>query len=244
MKRKSLAKFGMALAVAAAVVIWCAPAQAVTFGFDDIWYLSSGTAFSSVVTGASGSASSTGYWQETQTASGGGIAFTRLSNGSGVPGEFVQNTSNGSGLSLTGWTQSSSNKQLVDYVFNVNSTNGYFRYTTGDTGGYLTTGTPTSFTFNSFQLKGGGTYTFVGDNQNFQPIAGYSATVTLNGNWQTFTENWTNVYQIYFTSWPGGSNGIEMDEVHINDPIPEPSTLLLFGGGLVGLAGWRLRKRA
>jgi hypothetical protein len=243
--RNKLLHLGCVLAIAAALAVWSAPAQAITFGFDDMYYLSSGKAFSSVFPGATGTTSSAGVYQETQDAAHGGIIITKLST-SGVPGEFVQNTSLSNGLYLIGWTQSLNSGQQVDNVFNINSTNPYFQYKTGDTGGFLSTGTTTAFTFNSFQLKGGGTYTFVGEDQNGHQIGTDTRTVTLTSSFQTFTENWQNVYTIYFTVSPGGSAGLYMDSVEINDPVPAvpiPPTALLLGTGLLGLVVLRPRRK-
>src|SRR5271157_4480189 len=66
--------------------------RADTYNFGDEYYLNSGASFSSVFTGATGTASSKGIYQETQDATHGGIIITKLAT-SGAPGEFLQNTS-------------------------------------------------------------------------------------------------------------------------------------------------------
>jgi hypothetical protein len=237
MKGKSLAKIGMAFVIAAAVMIWCVPAKAYTFGFDDMYLVKSGNAFP----GTSVTVSSSGIYQETQDATHGGVIITKLAGlTTSVPGEFVQNTTPNasSELQLYGWGQSLNYGQKVDTVYNLQDTaNGavlYFRYAVG--------GTAQPFTFNGFDLK-----TVVGSvNATFEALDASNhildtATVTLSSGFTTFSENWTNVYEIQFTA-PGGTANVYMDNVEINDPVPsvpEPATLLLLGFGLVGLAASR-----
>jgi hypothetical protein len=227
-------------------------ASATTFTFDDEYMLKSGTAFSTIWSGATGSAAANAFYQETQDASHGGIIITRLTTGitnGAIPGEYVQNTSpnDSAGVFLSGWGQSLNYGQVVGNVFNTGLSNDFLRFTTNDTssiGGLQ--GTTTGVTFNSFDLKGSGTVTFAGYDQNGNLIAGDTKTVTLTNSFQTFTENWANVATVDFTSSFSGTDQISLDNIVINNtaPVPEPSTLFLLGAGFAGfgLFGRKFRK--
>lgn len=246
---KTARKLGLLVALFGFMAGMAGEARAYTYSFSDEYLVKSGTAFNTIWSGASGTASANALYQETQDAAHGGVVITRLTTGvsTGIPGEYTENTSNGNGLYLIGWGQSLNYGQQVGSVYNVNSTNPYFQYRTSDTssiGGLQ--GTLTPFTFNGFDLKGSGTVTFVGEDQNGQQIGNDTVTVTLTNVFQTFTENWTGVSTIYFTQSPGGSAGLYMDNVEINDPItapvPEPGTMVLLGVGMLGLAIYGKRR--
>ncbi len=66
--------------------------------------------------------------------------------------------------------------------------------------------------------------------------------------WSSVSASFTaiaNTTQIQFSSLETGHGGAALDNVVVGlaDPIPEPATMLLFGTGLVGLVGSRLRKK-
>lgn len=242
--------FAAALAVAS-LGVWSAPAQATTFGFDDEVLVHSGTAFNTYWSGATGSASTSALYQETQTASGGGVVITRLTTGVslGVPGEYVQNTlsstgTNGQGLFLSGWGQSLNYGQTVGFVYNTALSNAFLAYETNTTSGIGgLQATRTNTTFDSIDLKGSGTATFIGEDQNGNQVAGDTKTVTLTSSWQTVTLDWSGVALLSFTSSFGSTDQVQMDNVVVGNAVPEPSTLLLFAGGLLGLAGYRMRSK-
>jgi len=244
-KSNTALNFGVALAIATASIIWCAPVHATVFTFSDEYYLAKSTAYNSVFPGAVGSTCSSsscaGIYQETNSST---PIITKLSNGSSVPGEYVENTTPNLNqyLALSGWSQSLNNKQQVANVYNlnnpINGTNTYFRYTVG--------GTTTPFTFNGFDLRG----SFPTANLNFT-LEGFlnnvlvdSVALNVTGNtFSTFTENWTNVDTVVVAStcdhshhvcditidpqdfnanW--GSGALYMDNVEINDPVRSGSS--------------------
>ncbi|HVN97570.1 MAG TPA: hypothetical protein VMT62_14165 [Syntrophorhabdaceae bacterium] len=99
----------------------------------------------------------------------------------------------------------------------------------------------TSFTFNSFQLKGSGTVIFKGFDQNGNQVGMDQGTLT--SNFQLFTENWQNVYSVQFFG-PSGLGNITMDNVTLNEavPTPIPPGVFLLGSGLIGLIGINRKK--
>ena len=110
--------------------------KATTFTFDDEYYIGTGksSTYSSIF-GTTAGYGTAGIYQQTQDAAHGGVIVTKLSNGSSVQGEYVQDTSLGQELALFGWSQSLNNGQQVGSVYNlnnpINGTNTYFRYTVG-----------------------------------------------------------------------------------------------------------------
>jgi hypothetical protein len=192
-----------------AIAICAAPAKAdtFTFNFNDEYYVAANksSTFQSIF-GTTAGYSGAGIYQLTNSST---PTVTKLSNGSSVPGEFVENTApNASeGLQLFGWSQSLNNGQQVANVYNlnnpINGTNTYFQFKTGVTGGLFGNGTTTAFNFDSFDLKGS-----TGNaNLNFT-LEGFrngvlidSIAVNVTGNtFKTYTENWTNVDTIVVAS--------------------------------------------
>jgi hypothetical protein len=226
------------------------PAQADTFNFNDEYYINSNATFATIFSGCTAPCySAAGIYQETQDAAHGGVLVTRLSNGSGVPGEYLEDTTPNKldELQLFGWSQSLNNGQQVANVFNsTNPLNGsvlYLKYAVG--------GVDTAFTFNSFDLRGA----FVNANLNFT-LEGFlggvvvdSAMLNVNGNtFATFAENWSNIDTLEIAStgslpvnW--GSGTLYMDNVVLNNAtVPEPTSVALLGIVLVGFSGMIRRK--
>ena len=240
-------RFWMRIGLAATVLLLLGVGQskADLYNFNDEHYVAANKSSTfGTTTGYNG----VGIYQLTNTTT---PIVTKLSNGSGVPGEYVQNTTPNANqeLALFGWSQSLNNGQQVANVYNlnnpINGTNTYFKYTAG--------GVSQTFTFNSFDLRG----SFATANLSFT-LQGYlggslvdSATHTVTGNtFSTFTENWRNVDTVEIVSTASlpvnwGSGTLYMDNVMINDPVPvpEPSSLLVCSVvGIVGIAfGWRRR---
>jgi len=189
--QQRLAKFGVALSFAAILVIWSVQAQAMNFSLSDVYWFKAGTAFSTVVPGAVGSAGTQGLYQETATA--GGTTWTQLTttsylvtgnnhfNNTPVPGEFVQNTTpnDSSALIFNGWVSPLFNSgangvshfQINQLLDAGGSSIASFQYSTGITNSLLTGGTLTAFNLNSIDLV----TTFSGQ------ATGYTLRGLLNG---------------------------------------------------------------
>jgi len=56
-------------------------------------------------------------------------------------------------------------------------------------------------------------------------------------------KSFTLVFNGYSSWWSGSNMIVRFDNISTGSPVPEPSTLLLFGMGIVGLAGTRLRRK-
>jgi len=232
------------------------PAQADTFNFNDEYYINSAATFATVFPGCTNPPGpcygTAGIYQETQDAAHGGVLVTKLSNGSSVPGEYLENTTPNrlDELQLFGWSQSLNNGQQVANVYNsTNPLNGavlYLKYAVG--------GSSIPFTFNSFDLRGSN----ANANLNFtlEGLLGGSVvdSVTLNvtgGTFLTFAENWSNIDTLEIASTAGlpvnwGSGTLYMDNVVLNNAVsavPEPASMTLLGIVLVGFSGI-IRKRA
>lgn len=222
---------GSALTIAAALAIWSAPVQATTFTFDDMYYVNNLTTFQSIFGATTTGYGTAGIYQETNTTT---PTVTKLSNGSGVPGEYVQDTTPNANLELAlfGWSQSLDDGQQVANVYNLtNPYNGtvlYFRYKVG--------GTTTPFTFNSFDLKGSSpsanlSFTLEGFLGGVQK---HSTILTVTGNTlHTFRLNWQNIDTVEIVSTASlpvnwGSGTLYMDNVVINNPVHiAPTGMLL-----------------
>jgi len=204
------------------------PARADIFSFSDMYYVDSLTTFHSLFGASTTGYGTPGIYQETNTTT---PIVTKLSNGSSVPGEYVENTTPNANdeLALFGWTQSLNNGQQVADVYNLTdpSTGSvlYFRYTVG--------GATTPFTFNSFDLSGATasanlSFTLLGFLGGTQVD---SAALTVTGNtFTTFTENWANVDTVEIVSTASYTSGaLYMDNVTINNtvPTPEPTSIAL-----------------
>lgn len=71
-------------------------------------------------------------------------------------------------------------------------------------------------------------------------------TMTIGSTWLRVRAHCNHVLfeQITAYNWLSGQGETEDYQLNVvNNPAPEPATLLLFGAGLVGLASLRLRKK-
>ena len=193
------------------------------FNFNDIYYLTSGTAYSTVYPGATGNASANSWYQQTQDAAHGGIIITKLSNSSFLSGEFIQNTSLHNDIYLADgrWMtgNAGNNGAQAAYMstgYSQGLQNPGIMYYTNNTTGFLgTNGIRTNFTMSSFDLKGSGSVTFVGYDANGVAIPGDTFTTNLTSTFQTYTLNWANVNSVQCTA-----GSFSMDNLVINAPPP------------------------
>jgi len=117
-------------------------------------------------------------------------------------------------------------------------------------------GNPTEITIGTGTFDWNGAWFTSGRTSGSLNISGYNngseiytGTIGLANPAPTwFSADWANVDKIIFHAISNlDSTRFLMDDFTINEPInnpvPEPTTMLLFGTGLIGLAGSRLRRK-
>jgi hypothetical protein len=205
--------------------------------------------------------SSPGYYQVLQTNTGNfwsGLTsngstnptyvFKNSGNGSTMGGEWIQNdpnfpttpplngTESEDKLLLQGFSSAASgvNGAVVDKVYTTTTNTSYFEFT-APTGN----GTPTSFTFNSFDLSGSASNVTFEALDSLSNVLFTSQAYNLSSTSQHIVVDVPNAYKVLFTSGSSTAGAVNMDNVEINDPLPapvtEPISVAMLGVGLIGL---------
>jgi hypothetical protein len=155
----------------------------------------------------------------------GGFDFTN-GPGSSIPDLHFPN---GSALSISGTTELISHEE-----------------------GIMTVSGGGTFTLNQFDWGGvlseSGTFTVIG---NLSGGGSVSQVFALDGNTATLETfvlpgTFTNLASVTFEHLGGSQGSQNIDNIVVNQqstPVPEPSALALCGLGVLGLAGYRLRRR-
>lgn len=234
----------ISLVALAAIFVGAIPAHATTYNFSDEYWIKSGTAFSTIWAGATGTAATSGVYQETTT--GATPVITQLTTATYatgykntvIPGEFTQNDG-GSALQLNGsWTAylhvtSASSTQISTAPWSnpgvglgaLNAgpgTNFQYIPTATVTSGAIT-GTPGEFTLNSMFLDTNATAMGVTVEGLLGGVVVDTATLSvnsagggINGSGSlTFSPDWTNIDEVAFTSGPSGGFLLYLDQINI-----------------------------
>lgn len=83
-------------------------------------------------------------------------------------------------------------------------------------------------------------------------LSGTPFNLTSSSAWQQFTSTWSPIatgavtVTIYDTNLAGSGNDFALDDISLTVATPEPTSLVLFGCGALGMMGyaWRRRKQA
>lgn len=231
MRSEFTVRLGLLLVLTAVAPAW---ADTYTFNWANECYLRSGDAYSTCFSGATGSAPGAGLYEETQTASGGGIVITRLAGTTGTyANQWAQNTNNSIELTpANGFWETGSFDIPVGYLYNQNSggSTPYFQLGTGCTGSFSCTTTP--FNIISLQLANNTVvnmnYTIEGLLNGVQ-VDTATGTLTTRDTFTTVNLNWNGVNTVEFVNMVG-SDSWSMNNVVLSTPattVPEPGSLLL-----------------
>ncbi len=264
MEKSQLSKLALFLSLAV-VALGAVSAQATTYDLTNEYWLKAGAIFP----GTTLTAGTQGVYEETTTGASPVITkLTTTSYGNGfhfstpVPGEFTPNDG-GSALVLNGWGASQyingtpTSMQINTGTVNENVTgvhnvvnNPTFQYFTGATVNAATgviSGTSTAFNLNSLALEASPS---VATGFTLEGLLGGNVVdqlgLSVNGNnpWVTVSPGWTNIDEVELL---GVQSSFPMEMANINitpyvAPVPEPTSLTMFGSGLLALAGMAKRK--
>jgi hypothetical protein len=127
-----------------------------------------------------------------------------------------------------------------------------YDWSNGGAGLTVTLASPGTFTFNSIDLASYRAFTPYYDTitglLNGVTVDSYTATNILSSAFTTYTLDWSNINEVAFSTTLPFANNLLVTNFAFNEaPVPEPSTLSLFGAGLftfAGFAWYRRRKQA